>query len=287
MQRILDRLGADPEQETAAKLDAFAKILALIVGTELWTRAIPRWDTLDTQLIVTLALGSIFVLLAWTSRLRRLAWAGLAVVYVSLLWYEFPNSGNHAYLQFYLFAFLALLFTDEPDDRRLAIRAVQWMVCVVFAYSGIQKLVYGYYADAQFFAWQMDREHWRAAFAPFVGADELARLAALGGRPGDGPYTISSPIVVAASHVSYVVEFAVAPLLFAARTRTIAVAIAIGFIATVEVVARELFFGLLIVNCLLLFLPGAANRRAVVPAAVVMVALILSRLGVLPEALFH
>ncbi len=71
------------------------------------------------------------------------------------------------------------------------------------------------------------------------------------------------------------------------RTRIAAALAGLGLLAGIEVGAREIFFGLIFVNATLCFLPVRLHQRAVPVVAVVLLALTLSRLGILPEATFY
>jgi hypothetical protein len=66
-----------------------------------------------------------------------------------------------------------------------------------------------------------------------------------------------------------------------------ALAIGAGFVFTIELAAREFFFGALFMNVLLLFGRGGLNRRLIPAFAALYVWILLMRLHVLPEVTFH
>jgi hypothetical protein len=70
-------------------------------------------------------------------------------------------------------------------------------------------------------------------------------------------------------------------------TRTFACVATCALIAGAGLLAREMMFGIEFAAATLLFLPGDLLRRCVVPAAALLAALVLVRLGILPEVLFH
>ena len=50
------------------------------------------------------------------------------------------------------------------------------MVLVVLFYSGLQKLVHGYWLRGQFLAWSMWQDSFRTALEPLLPAEEFTRL---------------------------------------------------------------------------------------------------------------
>ena len=67
------------------------------------------------------------------------------------------------------------------------------------------------------------------------------------------------------------------------RTRTLALAASILFVLCVEVIARELVFGVLFVNGLLLFAPGNVYRKAFWPFMGILLGLLVAEL-MFPDA---
>lgn len=283
--RVLD--GDDPSRRTA-KLRAFEIAFVLVVGTEYWARAIPKWQELTEFYVVALVLATAACAAACTRRGRRLGFVVLAATQAAVVWREFPATGNHAYLELVLCTLAALLDPYRPaDDGRLYLRAVRWIVCVVFFYGGLQKLVHGYYWRGQYLAYSLSTESFRGVLRVLLPADELARLASYGGQVGDGPYLLSSPLAVAASIAICAAEIALAPLLVWPRTRRLAIAAALAFLLAVEVAAREAFFGLVFANAILLFTWSDVHRRLVPFVALVLVLMIMVRLGILPPVVFY
>ena len=284
---IIGLLEGDEAGTRGSKTGAFATIFALIVLTELWARAIPVWATLDRELSTVLPIGSVLALTALFAPTRRAGFAGLAAMFVWLLWYEFPSSGNHAYLELILCCLLAFLDLRDDPQRLALLRSVRWLLCVIFFYSGVQKIAHGYFFDGQYLAYALSEESWRTALGPFLPVEEARRLAQFTGEVGDGPYRVASPLVVAASNAVYVAEIALAAALLWHRTRAMAACAAVAFVILIEIAARELFFGLVTINSLLLFFRSDLNRRLVLPIAGLLALLILNRLGVGPAVVFY
>ncbi len=284
---MLGFLDGDDAGTRAGKMRAFAIVLALIIGTEYWARAIPKWGALAPLYSVSLGLATLLCLAALSERFRRPAFAALALVQAVVIWQEFPAAGNHAYLELVFCLLCAGLRAERDDEQVLFLRAVRWIVCLVFFYGGLQKLVHGYWAQGMFLAFSLSFESFRGALRFLLPADELTRLAALRGEVGDGPYLVASPLFVALSHATYLVEMALAPALAWARTRALAVGAALAFLFAIELGAREVFFGLAVANAILLLLRGDLHRRLIPLFAALLALLLLVRVGVLPDVVFY
>lgn len=201
----------------------------------------------------------------WATR----AAAGLLVVEVAL---TLPLTANHVFLELVCLTLLSLLDARNEDDGALAVSAFRWLAGIMFFYTGFQKLLWGHYFDGQFLAWLAGTEdRFAAVFRYGIPAEEFERIlsfratAAPDGRylttiPA-GPYRVDSFLFVALSNAVYVFEMLAGILLLLPRTRVIAVAASIVFVIFIELGARELTFGALMTNLLLLYLPGPWIRR--------------------------
>ena len=154
-----------PRSETIG-LRAFELILILVVATEYWLRAIPKWGQLAPAYETHLALASVLCLVALRPAWRRAALGALAVSHAVLVWREFPATGNHAYLEVVLLGLAALLAADDETDARTYTGAVRWLVVVIFFWSAVQKVVHGYWFDGQYLAFSLDS----AGFHPVLEA---------------------------------------------------------------------------------------------------------------------
>jgi hypothetical protein len=286
--RAAELLDAEAPAQRAAKIRAFEVVFVMILVAELWARAIPRWEALAGAYAANLALATLLGPLALLWPTRRAAFAGLAAGHAVIVWREFPAAGNHAYLELMLCALAAFLDPRRADEQPLYLRSVRWLVCVILFFGGLQKAVHGYYSHGQFLLYSLGATpRFATVFRFLIPQGEFARLAAYKGQVGDGPYLVDSLGFTIFSNAVYLVEIALVPLLLFARTRKLGVLGAVAFLAAIELGARELFFGLLYVNALLLFWPGNLNRRLAGVFAVVLAALMLVRLGVLPAMVFH
>jgi len=287
---IAGLVDGDEPRVRARRLASFEQCFALIVGVEYWLRAVPRWDALAQHYFVLLAIATpacLAILVPPARRFRRAAFAVLAASHAVLVWSEFPSTGNHAYLELLVCLLAAFLVPDDEGEGLLYLRALRWLVVIVLFYSGVQKLVSGYWVGGEYLAFALGAETYRSALGWLVSPYELARLAALRGEVGDGPYRAAGPGLVVASNVAWVAEVALAPALCWGRTRGAAIVAALLLLAAIEAAAREVFFGLLFATALLAFAwhdRVTPARRAV---AAVLAWLALSRAGLLPEVVFY
>ncbi len=279
---VLAKLDGDEPGSGGGKLRAFGIILALVIATEYWTKALARWGDLGAHEVAALVAVTLLAAAVVHGRWRRAAFAGIALVQ---LWYVlrlFPLAGNHRYLEAAFAASFAFLDDEEGQEQRLLLRCLRFMVLVVLFYSGLQKLVHGFWLEGQFLAWSMWKDSVRTALEPLLSTEEFARLTS-----GDGPYRLSSPPLLLLSNATWLAEMSLAALLIPRATRTLATLTTCALILGAEVLTRELMFGVEFVAATLLFLPGDALRRCVVPAAALLAALVLVRLGAVPEVQFH
>lgn len=277
-----DRPGAAPPA-----VRAFEVVLLLVIGVEYWLRAIPKWGQLASHYYVLLALATVVCPLGLTAVGRRPAFAALAASHAFLVWSEFPSTGNHAYLELLLCLLATSLDPSDPGEARLYVRAVRWLGVLIIGYSGIQKFAHGYYRHGEYLAFSLGAPTFQPILRPFLTAEEFWRLTAFTGAVGDGPYQVRSWPFVALANGTWIAEVALAPLLCLPRTRTVAVAGALLLIAAIEVGAREVFFGLVYLDVVLLFAPPPALRATVPVAAGLLAVLTLSRLGAIPAITFY
>ena len=285
--RLLSRMDGDAPGSQPGKIQAFQIILALVIATEYWVKALNAWDELVAVELVELAVATGLAAAVIHGRWRRIALGGFAVLQ---LWYvaaHFPHAGNHRYLEMVLAFVLAFLNDEEKDERRLALRAVRWIVITVLFYSGLQKLVHGYWLRGQFLAYSVWREHFRGALELVLPAAEIERLSSYAAMAGDGPYLVSTPVLAVISNSVWILEITMALLLIPRVTRGAAWVAGCVFVVVTELVAREMMFGVEFVAALSLFAWRDVTRWLVIPAAIVLAVLICMRAGLFPEVLFN
>ncbi len=280
-------LRSDAPGTESSKIRAFQVIFALVICAEYWTKALSRWADLDAADGAALAVVTLLGAAAVSGRRRRTVFAGFAALQAWYVWSNFPLTGNHRYLELFLAALFAILDVEKKEEGRLLLRSLRWTVIVVLFYSGLQKLTHGYYFQGQFLAYSLWRDTFRAALAPLLSSEEIGRLTSYSGAVGDGPYLVSSPAFLVVANAVWVLEMALAPLLFFRTTRGVAWIAACAFVVGTQLVARQFLFGVEFGSALLLFARTDIIRRAVWPVAVFLGLLVLMRLGVLPEVVFH
>jgi len=291
---------------------AFQALLFLIVGVEYWCRALPKWGSLSLLYLSALPVATILCTIGFgavvlprrqgsgdrtkpvgsgygkhAGRALRAAALGLAVVHAIVIAAEFPAAGNHAYLELYFCLLVAFVDPECDEEQRMFVMAARWMMVVIFFYSGLQKLVHGYYFAAQYFAFSMALDTFRDFFRWFASAEEVQRLAALGGGWGDGPYRSDDAALRWLANATWLLEIALAPLLLMGATRALAVVGILALVMAIEAAAREVFFGLIFANGLLLFVPPRIHERLLPAGILLLAALLLVRFGVLPEVTFY
>jgi hypothetical protein len=284
---LLSLLDGDEPGTVPRKLRAFGILLSLVVCTEYWTKGLRRWDDLAADEIAALVAVTLLTALVGHGRWRRAAFAGLALVQAWYVVRLFPMAGNHRYLELAFATALAFLDDEDGEERRVLLQGLRCMTLVVLFYAGLQKLVHGFWLDGQFLAWALWWEGFQTALRPLLPAAEFARLTACGWSAGDGPYRAATPVLALLSNGVWLAELSLAVLLVPRATRVGACVATCVTIVAAEVAARELLFGVEFIAAALLFLPGDTLRRMVLPLAAVLVALLLGRLGVLPEVGFH
>lgn len=287
MNRLLACLDGDDPATWLPKLHDFEQVFVLTVAVEYWARALPKWTQLSPLYTAALAIATLACVATRVSALARRAFAVLAATQLTVIVAEFPATGNHAYLELYFLLLLALLRPDDAAERRLLMRALRWLVCLVLFTSGLQKVVHGYYFRGQYLTYSLWIETFRPVLALLLSAGEYARLTSFRSEVGAGPYLTSSPLLLLVANAVWIAELGLPLLLLWPRTRRVAVAATLALLAGIEVAAREMFFGLVFTNGVLLFLPRPLGRWYVPAVAALLGWLLLSGLGLIPNLVFH
>ena len=281
LSRILALAGPGSERGWTTNLRWFRLILLIHMAARSFLTIPSSADAgfgerlLRSAIVLVALVGCIPGFGSWAARLAALPlWATrvASVLLLAEIAITVPFTANHVFLEFLCLALLSVL--DERDEREaeLLLPAFRWLVGIFFFYTGLQKFLYGYYFDGQFLAYLAGTEdRFAAFFGLIIPADELARLQSYNElllqpgvyrpRLGAGPYLVDSVLFVVVSNGVYLFEMLAGVLLLARRTRVPAAVASIAFVVMIELGARELTFGVLMVNLLLLFLPGAWIKR--------------------------
>lgn len=273
--RVLAMVGVEPPGLTVDVALAFRRFLLLEAVVHAWV--VVAHDS--EPLFATLALVSASMLtpVALMGLVPRFStWAArvaFAVMVVRLI-VLFPDAYNHLVLETLLTGVAGLARTGDPDEEHLLLGLVRWLVVIVFAWTGLQKVLHACWFRGEFLALAIaTNAHYGDLFALVMPA-EVARLRTLVPlRTGAGPFLVTAPAFQALANLVWVAELALPVGLVVARTRLLAVAGSVAFLVAVQVVARELVFGVLFTNGLLLFAPVLYRR--VFPLYVVLLAVLL------------
>ena len=277
----------DRPETRMAKIRAFEFVLVVHLFCEFWHVAPFRRKPWGTDTVLEIALFMALIALALWPRWRRPAFAGLALFQLYIIALMFPSAGNHAFLEFLLPALLACFDLKEEKEQRLLLNLLRWTIVILLFYSGLQKLIHGYYFRGELLAYYVaHNEQFRMAIGFVLDRDELSRLTSLTLDEGAGPYRVTSLPFILLSNAVYIAEIALAAALLNRRTRPVAIYLALLMIAVIEFAAHELYFLGIFVNVLLLFFPGDLNRKLVIPFAAFYALLLVLRLMAYPEMPF-
>lgn len=287
MARFGALLDDSPWADAEGRIRSFEWLFLIVLAGEYWSRILLAGPGLDWPYIAAGISATAFAAAAATPRWRQPGFAGLALLHAGVGVADFPATANHTYLQVAVCIVAAVLDRQNRNDQVLYLRAVRWIAAAVLFYSGVQKLVHGYWFDGQYLAHSLSRPSYATALGGLVPPAELARLTALDGAIGSGPYDSGGPWLTTVANATWILEIGLAPLLLVQRTRTAAMIAAILLLVGIELAAREIFFGLIFANALLLFGKRDVARWLLGPYAVVIAILLLTRLGVIPEWTFR
>lgn len=277
---------ADAQAAVARGFQLFV-LLHVSARTLLW--ALKDDDHLALRLALPAGLALCFAAAALRPAWARRATLAALLLLSTKLFASFPSTSNHFFIEYCCVALLAFCDLSDAGERALALNAARWLMLIVLFWSGVQKVLYGTYFNAAFLGFSVaHKPSFEALFRWLLPADELARLQGLRATSvGAGPYAIASPLALLIANGSYLFEIVAPFLLLWRRTRPWAVLATVGFLVCIELGARELMFGALFVNLLLLFVPRPINRTLLPGFAALYAVLVASRLGLLPRFQFN
>ncbi len=277
--------GADAPEAALSKTTSFRRILLLVVAAESWHALhFPAYQH-DVALHVTIACGlSACAAAGFVPRIERLATAtaflGLAADLASV----FPNNANHQYLGLVCLGLLLVPRSGDDAEQRLTLQALRWLIPIGFFWSGVQKVFHGYYFGGEFLAVRIATDSsFATVLEPFLSAEEFGRLSSLVPGRGAGPYRVDEPLFLLLSNGAWLAELTLPPLLLVRPTRTLAAFGVIAFMFAIELGAREIFFGMMMVSLALLYPERDANRLALPLFGAVIAMLLATSAGWLPS----
>ena len=263
---LLDRTfalaGGDEPSTRGSKLLAFRRFLYMHLAVQALFRLSAEPITMWALLFVVLY--AMCLLLGWFRRWTRSAGEIALLVALAQIVYTFPFTANHLYLESLILLFLALCDPAKDEDNDLALQGCRWLALLALFYSGLKKLMYGYYFDGTFLSHMVaHQERFAAFFQYLIPEEELVRLRSYRwpSDVGSGPFRVDSVAMVVVSNASYLLEMLLPIGLLIRRLRPLAWVASIGLVIAIELAAREIFFGALITNLLLLFATRDLNRK--------------------------
>ena len=273
--------GEEPSTRGARKVDAFRIFLMMHLAVRGWVTIEPhaRGSAYAFACAMTACFAASFV-----PKLARHATIAAALLMAGKLALTLPGASNHLFVECVLIALAALLDGRDATEREIFARACKWLALIVLFYSGLQKLLYGTYFRGQFLAFTTAQvDTFTTFFAHLLPDGELARLRSHSPLdPAAGPYRVDAPLFLLVSNASYVLEMLCPVLLLVRRTRAIGVLATLALVLGIELAAREVFFGMLFVQTVLLFRTDDLNRKLLPVAGALYAYFLAMRLGVLP-----
>ncbi len=256
--------GRDP----AVRLETLGTVLLVHASVETWF-ALVELDTRATGIVVLAAIYTALLALGLMPRFRRLALGAAAAVTLAQIVWTFPFVANHTFLRLFALGLLALPVPGSLAERRLAHAALGWLTAIVLFYTGFQKLVHGTYFQGQYLGYMVSlTDRFGGVFQGLLPAQEFIRLKGIGTPvPGAGPYAVDGIVFVVLSNLVYLVEMALGVALLWRRTRVAAISLILAMIVLIELGARELFFGVLFCNLVLVMHPRDLGR-ALLPVSI-------------------
>lgn len=216
---------------------------------------------LQVAMMVAMVLA---VLLSFRSAFwRKVAFGGAAALVVAKYIAAFPVNSNHFHLEVLLVVLLSLVRLEDAEQRALLVGMVRALFAWVMLFSGLQKLAYGTYFQASFFATTVSQQRFGWVLRHLTSEEEFGRLTQLSQTDGAGPYLFESFPVLALSNAVYVSEIATGVMLLVPRLRRYGAYLALFVIVGIELVARELLFGLLACNMLAFYFSERVQRLSI------------------------
>lgn len=264
--QVFALVGSDTDAELGHKARTFRRFFALVAVLHVWITEWGQHSGSQRVHLVSAALLSAALVpaLLRPSLLRPFAWLLLATDLARIA-VTFPITYNHLALET-VFAFAqAITAADEPDEQQLLLQFVRACLVSVLFWTGLQKLLHGCYFDGGFLATMVAHDPRFADSLAVLFPDEVARIVALGPpRPGAGPYAFQSAPAIALSNSVWLLEMVAPLLLLSARTRPAGLLLVGGMLLAIELIARELVFGVLFTGSLMTFLPAKHYRTVAV-----------------------
>ena len=244
---------------------AFAPVHALHQTAQLFIRS-----EAPTLWLVPLHLG----VLALSLKKPRLSMGALAALGVLQCALAFPRTATHLWLGVVVSLLFALLGEDLPALGRAALA----LPLIVLCWSGVQKLVHGYWFHAELLAWMLvSRPDVTLTALPVLDEGTRAQLAGLRRDVlGSGPFRLGGGWTLLSNSV-WAIELAAPLAAWPKVLRPRLWGLLLGLLWALQLVAHEWQFALLFTNLLLCAAPARVQLRGRAAVAFALLLLITAR----------
>jgi hypothetical protein len=191
----------------------------------------------------------------------RLAMAAVAMLGIVQCAAMFPVTATHLYLGVVVSLLLGLLDPEDPLDVAQLRKSALALPLIVFAWSGLQKAIHGYWFSGELLAWTMvARDDVAWVVRPLLDDGTAVHLGALKRDvEGSGPFRLQGLWALASNGV-WLAELGSPLLALWARLRAQLWAWLLLGTWMIQLVAHEWQFALLFTNLLLCAAPPKAQR---------------------------
>ncbi len=254
--------GVDEPKAAASKLRSIRRLVLVTLAFEGWFALgyVPYSShPVAYELVAVLLVGC--AIAGWRDRFALPAAALAFCLLLGVVVSVFPDNANHQYLALLLLILLMLGNSHgteceaEADRNALAaLQSMRWIAAIGIFWAGAMKLFYGYWLGGEFLAFRVATDPgFTQVLGFFVPDVELSRLLSLGTDLGAGPFRPAAPLLVLVSNLTWLSELILPLGLLWSRTRAVSMVAAILLFVAIQLGAREIFFGGLMVGLLLLF----------------------------------
>ena len=256
--RWLGWTGIDEPGIAASKLRSIRRLVLLTMACEGWFALGYVPYSSHPMAYGLVAVGLLACAIAgWQDRFALPASVIAFALLFGVVLSAFPDNANHQLLSLLLLILVLLAGSPGSEDDRNAVAALQsmrWIAAIGVFWAGVMKLYYGYWLGGEFLAFRVAGDSgFTQVLGVLVSNEELARLLGLGTEVGAGPFRADAPLLVLVSNLTWLLELVLPLGLLWTRTRRFSMVATILLFVAIQLGAREVFFGGLMVGLLLLF----------------------------------
>ncbi len=290
--RFLSLAGADAVTTINAKWSYFLTFLFTYFVSEYWHfvfgiyEITPEEKKILIGMAVLVTTSFILLLLKATRTALLLLWSTL----VFKIYWTFPMTPNHRYLEFIIISLAVFLNPQKKEEKSLFFQTCRWLTIIIFIYTGIQKILYGLYFQGEFLALMISQNTRFAQFFQWIiPPTEWTRLTNFANTYtiGSGPFTMDSILFKLASNLSYLLEIILPCLLLIKKIRPYAIGLALLFFILIELAAREYYFGILISGLMLLFFEQDVYKKTIPVFITLYLYFLCTWMGIFPKYYFN